>query len=59
MAERIDLESMKRQLEPLINEKRVTELDCLAVQTLALLDIADSLRQISSNTERRFFGGPG
>lgn len=50
---RVDLASLQRQLEPLINERRVTELDLMATQTLALIDIAESLRILCTNTAQK------
>lgn len=46
MTNRIDLESLKNQLNPLINERRINEIDLTIGQTMALIDIAESLRVI-------------
>lgn len=42
----LNLDDMKTQLHTLINEKRVNAMDCAAVVTLVLIDIAESLRKL-------------
>lgn len=58
MSERIDLDALQAQLGPLINDRKVTEMDLRIAQTLALLDIAESLRIISTHGPRTWRGGP-
>lgn len=57
---RINLEDLKQQISGYVNDRKVTTLDCDIVTAIALLDIAESLRHISTNTEKSvWWGGPG